>query len=164
MKLSFCQNDSLIGGSFWQKDSLITHILFELCLFRNLAQCTFFSSPYSLVENTPNASEFICPICLPKQQSSGFQSKKASLGVRSPCSNRTFSKFSIIHERLAFQQLRIAQSFNCSSLRYTCILLKAKMVDRFGTTSPKEGVYRYNCDQIRLLPYFLPSFKFQIPN
>ena len=30
------------GGSFWSKDSLITHILFELCLFRNLALCTFF--------------------------------------------------------------------------------------------------------------------------
>ena len=26
------QNDSPIGGSFWQKDSLITHILFELWL------------------------------------------------------------------------------------------------------------------------------------
>ena len=36
---------SHMGGSFWQKDSLITHILFELCLFRNLAQCTFFCSP-----------------------------------------------------------------------------------------------------------------------
>ena len=32
IKLSFCQNDPLIGGSFWQKDSLITHILFELWL------------------------------------------------------------------------------------------------------------------------------------
>ena len=31
-----------MGGSFWQKESLITHILFELCLFRNLDQCTFF--------------------------------------------------------------------------------------------------------------------------
>ena len=31
--LVFCQNDSPIGGSFEQKDSLITHILFELCLF-----------------------------------------------------------------------------------------------------------------------------------
>ena len=29
-RLLFCQNDSLQGGSFWQKDSLITHILFEL--------------------------------------------------------------------------------------------------------------------------------------
>ena len=28
---------SKIGESFWQKDSLITHILFELCLLRNLA-------------------------------------------------------------------------------------------------------------------------------
>ena len=32
IKLSFCQNDSHLGGSFWQKDSLITHILFELWL------------------------------------------------------------------------------------------------------------------------------------
>ena len=31
--------------SFWQKDSLITQILFELCLFRNLDQCTFFVHP-----------------------------------------------------------------------------------------------------------------------
>ena len=30
IKLSFCQNDSPMGESFWQKDSLITHILFEL--------------------------------------------------------------------------------------------------------------------------------------
>ena len=27
----------------------------------------------SLAENTPNAPEFICPICLPKPKSSGFQ-------------------------------------------------------------------------------------------
>jgi hypothetical protein len=27
----------------------------------------------SLAENTPNAAEFICPICLPKAKSSGFQ-------------------------------------------------------------------------------------------
>ena len=33
IKLSFCQNDSREGGSFWRKDSLITIILFELCLF-----------------------------------------------------------------------------------------------------------------------------------
>ena len=43
--LSLCQNDPPMGESFWQKDSLITHILFELCLFRNLAQCNFFCSP-----------------------------------------------------------------------------------------------------------------------
>ena len=33
-------------------------------------------------ENTPNAPEFIWPICLPKPKNSGFQWKKASLGVR----------------------------------------------------------------------------------
>ena len=35
----------------------------------------------SLSENTPNAPESICPICLPKHKCSGFQWKKASLGV-----------------------------------------------------------------------------------
>ena len=35
-------------------------------------------------ENTPNAPEFICPICLPKPKSSGFQWKKASSVVHSP--------------------------------------------------------------------------------
>ena len=30
IKLCLCQNDPLKGESFWQKDSLITHILFEL--------------------------------------------------------------------------------------------------------------------------------------
>ena len=37
----------------------------------------------SSAENTPNAPEFICPICLSKLRRSGFQWKKASLGVRS---------------------------------------------------------------------------------
>ena len=30
IKLSFCQNDPPMRESFWQKDSLITHIIFEL--------------------------------------------------------------------------------------------------------------------------------------
>ena len=30
IKLSFCQNDSLIGESFWRNNSLVTHILFEI--------------------------------------------------------------------------------------------------------------------------------------
>ena len=38
----------------------------------------------SLAENTQNAPEFICPICLPKPKSLAFQWKKASLGVRCP--------------------------------------------------------------------------------
>ena len=40
-RLLFCQKDSPMGESFWQKDSLITHILFELCLLWYLAQSTF---------------------------------------------------------------------------------------------------------------------------
>ena len=42
IKLSFGQNDSPMGQSFWPKESLITHILFELHLFGNLDLCTFF--------------------------------------------------------------------------------------------------------------------------
>ena len=38
----------------------------------------------SLAENTPNAPEFICKICLPEPKSSRFQCKKTSLDVRSP--------------------------------------------------------------------------------
>ena len=30
IKLSFCQNDFLVEESFWQNNSLVTHILFEL--------------------------------------------------------------------------------------------------------------------------------------
>ena len=32
IKLSLCQNDYLMGGTFWEKDSFFTHILFELWL------------------------------------------------------------------------------------------------------------------------------------
>jgi hypothetical protein len=57
----------------------------------------------SLAENTPNTPEFICTICLHKLESSGFQWKKGSLGVRSPCTNasarlgtqKTFSIFTV---------------------------------------------------------------------
>ena len=41
-----------MGESFWQNDSLITYTLFELCLFRNLAQCTFFCSSSSFIFQT----------------------------------------------------------------------------------------------------------------
>ena len=51
-RLLFCQNDSPIRGSFRPKDILITHILFELCLYtRYLAQSTFFRTPSTLVLN-----------------------------------------------------------------------------------------------------------------
>ena len=37
INLSFCQNDPLMGASFWQKDSLISHILFNYRLLWFLA-------------------------------------------------------------------------------------------------------------------------------
>ena len=50
----FCQNDPPIRESFWQKDSLITHIHFELCLFRNFAQHTFFLLTLYIKRHNPN--------------------------------------------------------------------------------------------------------------
>ena len=40
--LFFCQNDVLIGGPFWQKDSLVTLILFDLCLFKHFSLSQIF--------------------------------------------------------------------------------------------------------------------------
>ena len=54
-------------------------------------QCTKMGAD-SAAENTPNAPEFICPICPPKPKSSGFKWKKASLGIRSPWAQRYESK------------------------------------------------------------------------
>ena len=65
MKLFFCQNYPLMGQSFWQKNSFITRILFELCLFWYLAQSTslwdtlyLFNHKFSLVGDQT--------LCLPR--------------------------------------------------------------------------------------------------
>ena len=48
-KLSFCQSDSPMSLSFWQKNSLVTHIFFDLCLFKHIGyefwatDCTYVS-------------------------------------------------------------------------------------------------------------------------
>ena len=42
--LSFCQNDSHMGESLWQKDRMVTHILFDLCLFKNFSPVKNFSN------------------------------------------------------------------------------------------------------------------------
>ena len=55
---------------------------------KGLVHCTKMGSDSS-DKNTPNAPEFICPICLPKTKSFGFQWKKASLGISSPCNQPT---------------------------------------------------------------------------
>ena len=42
IKLAYCQNGPPMGESFWKKDSLITHILFELWLITLLWIVTVF--------------------------------------------------------------------------------------------------------------------------
>ena len=71
----------------------------------------------SFAENTPNAWEFICPICLPKPKCSGFQWKKASLGVRSPCPIP--SVFVLVVVVLLFSSQYVqTQSINFKSLHF----------------------------------------------
>ena len=41
-KLSFCQSDSPMSESFWQKNSLVSHIIFDLCLSKHFCQVTNF--------------------------------------------------------------------------------------------------------------------------
>ena len=36
-KLSFCQSDSPLSESSWQKNSLVTNIFFDLCLFKHFS-------------------------------------------------------------------------------------------------------------------------------
>ena len=40
--LFFCQNDSPMSESFWQKNRLVTHTLFDLCLFKHSSPVTNF--------------------------------------------------------------------------------------------------------------------------
>ena len=40
IKLSLCQNDPLIGESFWQKDSLITHMSVCSVFSSQILHCT----------------------------------------------------------------------------------------------------------------------------
>ena len=55
IKLSFCQNDPPMGESFWQKHSLITYILFRLCLLWYLAQSTFLGDTLYKVNSVQEA-------------------------------------------------------------------------------------------------------------
>ena len=40
--LLFCHNDSLMGGSIWQKNRMVTHILFDLCPFKHFSMSQIF--------------------------------------------------------------------------------------------------------------------------
>ena len=46
--LFFCQNDVLKGGPFWQKDSFVTLLLFDLCLSKHFSLSQIFVITLSL--------------------------------------------------------------------------------------------------------------------
>ena len=56
MKLFFCLNDFPIRGEFWQNNSFITHILFELC--RDPAMPILIFSPVQIIITHPLVKHF----------------------------------------------------------------------------------------------------------
>ena len=66
IKLSFCHNDPLMGESFWQNNSLVTHILFELQPIIIFSPVANFSDQ-SLVSQHRNYSISIAFFCFFKK-------------------------------------------------------------------------------------------------
>ena len=52
--LFFCQSGSLMGGWHWQKDRLVTYILFDLCLFQHFSPVANFG--WSSVSNNTESN------------------------------------------------------------------------------------------------------------
>ena len=63
--LFFCQNDVLIGEPFWLKDSLVTLILFDLCLFQHfsLSQISLYVDSFYFCTPRLKTSQPVFPQC-----------------------------------------------------------------------------------------------------
>ena len=62
IKLSFCQNDPLMGESFWQNNSNVTHVIFELqpiIIFSPVANFGNQSIIQNWVDYVVNSSSYI---------------------------------------------------------------------------------------------------------
>ena len=57
-RLLFCQIDSPMGQSLWQKDRMVTHILFDLCIFKHFSQVANFGDQSLLSINYINCETF----------------------------------------------------------------------------------------------------------
>ena len=102
-KLSFCQNDSPIGGSFWQKDSLSTLIILN----------------YVYLEIWPSVLYFCSPSMTPRPQRSCF-------------TNSTVDSYSIIDGFLGFtcpDDCTISSQGTCDTLTGTCNCLAGFLGD-----------------------------------
>ena len=99
----------------------------------------------SLDENTPNAPEFICPICLPKPKSSGFQWKKASLGVCSPWILTRMKRLSVSSATQFLGQTKKRDNvfLKTKKLRQKKAVTKYKLFSQISTQMEK------NCDRVQ---------------
>ena len=126
IKLSFCQNDLLMGESFCQNNSLVTHILFELqpiIIFSPVAnfgdQSLYF---FLCIQNC-------CSYCISLRKCVRLDLQTASLGLV-----KTFQDFGFL--TLEIFSLSSTSQYNCgecqkiffcSQNRRTCIKHKKKM-------------------------------------
>ena len=87
IKLSFCQNYSSTGETFWQKDSLITHILFELWLIMVFRPVANFAQHGWRMENMDKGLtvlKWMLTVQKYLKYSWIYLPNLSSLGVRSP--------------------------------------------------------------------------------
>ena len=66
-KVSFCQNDPIIGESFWQKNSLVTHIFWTMpilifCQFANFGNQSLFKAKKKFPDGTRLRPGWIVPL------------------------------------------------------------------------------------------------------
>ena len=96
-KLFFCQNDVLLGRSFWPKDNLVTLILFELQLLWYLAQSQIhrITLYFILYDNHRTYWAFSVIVCLKIKHSASNFSCKAISSDPSPILSRTSAMISV---------------------------------------------------------------------
>ena len=114
--MSFCQNVSPRGESFWQKDSLITHILFELWLimiFRTVANF----AQQSLIQKISKASNLVL-----------ISSKKSTKIIYGFCPRNYVGRI-----RKGYLLFRLGNRATLEFLRKLIVCYNYEMIDKFRT-------------------------------
>ena len=170
MKLFFCQNDYPIRGEFWQKNSFITHILFELCLFWYLAQSTYLWDTLYICADIRSVTSEFAQLCFQISRFNSFESN-VNIFLFSYCKNGRSKK--PITEPFESIFLIFSQFSDLSELSYFCadcsewttadwfqIILQISKLKDFGVK-----IWRINSeakvnksDETRLQTNFIPGF------
>ena len=92
-----------------------------------------------LAENALNSPKFIYPICLSKAKSSGFQWKKASLGIRSPWFHNSIADRTFLQKRKKNCSIWIG----CKSDKLCIMYWYIKILTKFKIQFPACLLYTF---------------------